>query len=385
MKIKEVQSPYINETINDRKYSYIESLGTPIIETIDDGICIHFIYFGDSETKSVHVLGSFPGWELDKGEMVKIEDSKVWVKSFKTDSPVASTYYFSVNDEFGDNWEKRFEHFLTDPLNPNKMLFSESPGDIKIKNTEVSYFSVSKSLSSLDIKNKNHNIYKEVFTSNLLDNQRNLWIYDPVNAIDTPKNLLIIFDGFQYTEAIPVANMIDHLYEEGNIAPTLMIGVDSPDRFNEFNGNEQFTKFITDELLPWIRNTFAVSHNPKDVALCGASLGGLSAFYTALNHSNLFGNVISQSGSFNHKKTKVENDQYWSVHYLESQPKHPVRIYMNSGRLEMDELQHANSLTYQTLLSNGYEVKYEIFNGGHDLLWWRETFLDGLEYLFCEE
>jgi enterochelin esterase-like enzyme len=383
MKIKEVQSPYIYEIFNEMKCNHIKSCGTPIIESVADGVCIHFIYFGDSQTKTVHVLGSFPGWELQKGEMTKIEGNQIWVKSFKTDRPLASSYYFSVNDDYGDNWGERFKHFISDPQNPNKMLFSESPGDNKKENTELSYVSVNEPLLSMDISSKNPNISKENFKSKVLNNERNLWIYDPIKNTDTPKNLLIVFDGFQYTEAIPVANMIDHLYEEGKIPPTVMIGVDSLDRFNEFNGNEQFANFIAVELLPWIRNNFAVSHNPNNIALCGASLGGLTAFYTALNHSNLFGNVISQSGSFNHKKTKVDDEQYWSVHYLETQPKLPVRIYMNSGRLEMDELQKANSLTHQTLTNNGYDVKYELFNGGHDLLWWRESFLDGLEYIFC--
>jgi enterochelin esterase-like enzyme len=379
-KLKEVQSPYINQAVNDMNYSNIKSLGTPIIETMDDGICIHFIYFGDSETKSVHVLGSFPGWELQKGEMIKIAGRQIWVKSYITDRPLASTYYFSVNDNHGDNWGERL---ITDSLNPNKMVFSESPADIEQENTELSYVSANEPIHSMKIPSKNPTLVKKVFTSNLLKNQRDLWIYDPIETVDTPKNIVIVFDGFQYTEAIPTANIIDLLYRKGKIPPTVMVGVDSPDRFNELNGNDQFTNFITAELLPWIHNKFTTSHNPKDIALCGASLGGLTAFYTALNHPNLFGNVLSQSGSLNRKKTN--DDQYWSVHYVESEPRQFNRIYMNSGRLEMEELQKANSLTYKTLINNGYDVKYELFNGGHDLLWWRETFLKGLEFLFYEK
>lgn len=379
--INEIQSPFID----NKDYHKLQSLTTPIIEPVDDGICIHFIYIGDSETKSVHVLGSFPGWELDKGEMVKIEGAEIWVKSFKTDRSVASTYYFSVNDDYGNEWGQRFEHFLTDPLNPDKMLYSESPDDIKVKETEVSYFTAGEQLSYMDIPTKNPNIYKEVFTSKVLNNQRNLWIYDPTSGNDTPKNLLIIFDGFQFTEAIPVANMIDLLHEEGKIKPTVMVGVDSPDRYDEFCGNEQFTNFITYELLPWIQNNYNVSHNPEDIALCGASLGGLTAFYTASHHPNLFGNVLSQSGSFNHLKKDDDGDQYWSVEYLNRQPKFHLRIYMNAGHFEMEELIEANNITYQTLIGKGYDVKFEVFNGGHDLLWWRETFMKGLRYLFGKD
>lgn len=372
MNIQEIQSPFIDET----NVSYVKSLDTPIVTPVEDGVEVHFLFIGDADTTSVHVLGSFPGWELQKGEMVRVEDSEIWVKSFLIDSPFASTYYFSINDEYGDNWGERFKHLKSDPLNRKKMVFSESPGGIP---TELSYVEANKRVSSIELPTKTPHLYKEVFKSELLHNERNLWIYDPVETKGTKKNILILFDGFQYTDAIPVPNMIDQLYEEGKIPPTVMIGVDSPDRFTEFNGNDRFTQFLTDELLPWIHNRFEVSQRPKDIALCGASLGGLAAFYCALTRPDLFGNVVSQSGSFNHKKIE---DEYWAVHYIDTEPKHPVRMYMNAGRLEMDALQDANKQTHHALLRNGYDVSYELFNGGHDVLWWRETFLRGLESIF---
>lgn len=383
MRIREVQSPYISESTDSNFYETIQMRGTPIIETVDDVIYIHFIFFGNQDTKSVHILGSFPGWDLEKGKMVKVEGVQVWVKSFKTDHSLASTYYFSVNDDHGDNWGERFEHLITDPLNDSRLTFSESLSDKQEKDAELSYVSVNETFHSMNIPTKNPDIIKQTFTSKQLNNHRNLWIYDPVDDPLITKNLLIIFDGFQYTEAIPVANIIDCLCEKDIISPTVMIGVDSPDRFNEFNGNEAFNTFLTKELLPWIQRNFAVSHNPQNVALCGASLGGLTSFYAAVHHPDLFGNVISQSGSLNRKTT--DNDHYWSVHYLDSIPRQQTRIYMNSGRLEMEDLRNANSLTYQTLTNKGYDIKYKEFNGGHDLLWWRETFIDGLTYLFCAE
>ncbi|WP_377890739.1 alpha/beta hydrolase-fold protein [Alkalihalobacillus sp. R86527] len=375
MNIKEIQSPYIKEINID----YLKSLDTPIVNSVDDGIEVHFIYIGNDKTSSVHVLGSFPGWELQKGEMTRIEGSEIWVKSFLTRTSFASTYYFSVNDEYGDNWGERFKHLMTDPLNRKKMVFSESPDGIS---TELSYVEANEYLSSMSLPTENHKLYKEVFKSELLHNERDIWIYDPIETNEIPKNVVIVFDGFQYTEAIPVPTMIDHLYEEGKLPPTVMIGVDSPDRFAEFNGNERFTQFISDELLPWVHRRFKVSRNPKDIALCGASLGGLAAFYSVLTRSDLFGNVISQSGSFNHKKIE---DEYWAVHYIETEAKHPVRIYMNAGRLEMDALQDANKQTHQALMRKDYDVTYEVFNGGHDVLWWRETFLRGLESIFSDK
>ncbi|WP_270180891.1 alpha/beta hydrolase-fold protein [Alkalihalobacillus sp. CinArs1] len=366
MNIQEIRSPFSYNEISSMK-----QLETPIVKHVDDGIEIHFIYFGNEDTSSVHVLGSFPGWELQGGEMTRLEESDIWVKSFLADSAFASTYYFSINDDYGDDWGERFKHMILDPLNPNTMVFSEVPGD---PHTAISYVEGDEKLATMNLRKKG-NVYKEMFNSSVLHNERNLWIYDPIE-VDTPKNVLILFDGFQYTDAIPAPAMIDHLYDEGKIPATVIIGVDSPDRFTEFVGNDVFTQFLTDELLPWIRDTFRV--NRDKIVLGGASLGGLAAFYSAISRPDLFGGVLSQSGSFNHKKW-VD----WPVHHMKNESKqHPVRIYMNAGKLEVPALQEANNQTYSALKRNGYDVTYDVFNGGHDVLWWRETFPRGLEYVF---
>lgn len=378
MHIQEIESPYVK---NHPDMDYLKTLKTPIIERTGDGIFIHFLYVGDSKTKTVHVLGSFPGWDLEKGEMSKLLDMPIWVKSYQTDEAFASTYHFSINDEFGDNWEERFKHFHTDPLNAKKLRYSEKPGDQKI---HTSYVTAYTALHSANISNHNNHVYQKTFTSTILGNQRNLWIYDPITASETPKNLLIVFDGAQYTDTIPVPEIIDSLYAEGKIPPTIMVGIDSPDRFNEFNGNEEFAEFVTNELLPWIRQTFSVSHNPKNIALCGSSLGGLTAFYLGFKHPNLFGNILSQSGSLNRKKADNSDEAYWSVQYIYEQDLLPLQIYMNAGCLEVEALQEANALTYEALCQKGYSVNYQLFNGGHDVLWWRETFHFGLDYLFSE-
>jgi hypothetical protein len=50
--------------------------------------------------------------------------------------------------------------------------------------------------------------------------------------------------------------------------------------------------------MPWIQGRYHVTADPGQIALGGSSAGGLAAVYAALEHSEVFGNVLSQSGGF---------------------------------------------------------------------------------------
>ncbi len=109
----------------------------------------------------------------------------------------------------------------------------------------------------------------------------------------------------------------------------------------------------------------------------GVSLGGLAASYIALKNYNIFGNVLSQSGSYWYESE-------WLTKEFEKNDKLPINFYLNAGVLEdrpydvepimMDVINNMRDM----LLSKGYSVKYENFYSGHDYLSWGETLANGL-------
>jgi enterochelin esterase-like enzyme len=124
----------------------------------------------------------------------------------------------------------------------------------------------------------------------------------------------------------------------------------------------------------------------------GSSFGGLAAACAGLQHSETFGNVLSQSGAFHWLPSKgdqardsgTNSEPNWVARQFIASPKLPLRFYLDAGSEEFDVSGDGRSIlvTSRTLrdvlLAKGYEVHFQEFAGGHDYLSWRGTLADGL-------
>ena len=65
-------------------------------------------------------------------------------------------------------------------------------------------------------------------------------------------------------------------------------------------------------------------------------------------------------------------------------PKLPIRFYLDAGSMEVDRSGQGSSILIpnrdfrNVLISKGYEVHYQQFQGAHDHLSWRGALADGL-------
>ncbi len=112
------------------------------------------------------------------------------------------------------------------------------------------------------------------------------------------------------------------------------------------------------------------------------------ASYSAMRHPEVIGNVLSQSGSYwfyeSWTMTALENifgDSGWLTGQFASLPKLPLRFFIEVGKLEQGlaiNMVLENRRLRDTLLAKGYSVVYSEYNGGHDVLYWRNSVADGL-------
>lgn len=90
--------------------------------------------------------------------------------------------------------------------------------------------------------------------------------------------------------------------KENPLEPTISIYVDVANRNIEYgctNDAELFAKYLATELMPKLREKYpGMSPSPEDTTIAGFSMGGHAAAQVATQHPEVFGNVISQSGSF---------------------------------------------------------------------------------------
>ncbi len=114
--------------------------------------------------------------------------------------------------------------------------------------------------------------------------------------------------------------------------------------------------FFKEELLPWIQAQYHVYQEKNHTTIAGFSLGGLAAYYAALQNPYIFGNVLSMSGSVHWKKNDYENAIPWienQISFIDSNATH-LNTYIAVGELENKTFFTANRRLYKALKEKEY-------------------------------
>jgi enterochelin esterase-like enzyme len=240
-------------------------------------------------------------------------------------------------------------------------------------------------------------IVKQDFASALLKNTRPIFVYLPPGYEKTaqPYDLLVVFDGETYIDVVPTPTTLDNIISEKRIAPALalIVGNAKGMRGTELPCNPTFAAFLNSELIPWLRRSYNVTHDPRRVTIGGSSYGGLAATCAAYRYPETFGNVLSQSGSYwwtppldpsKPNSFSPGADPSYVAQLFVNSPKLPIRFYLDAGSLELDKTGEGGSILVpnrhlrDVLRAKGYEVFYQEFQGAHDYQSWRGTIADGL-------
>jgi enterochelin esterase-like enzyme len=156
------------------------------------------------------------------------------------------------------------------------------------------------------------------------------------------------------------------------LPPVVTVFLESPDRDVEFPPNDAFQRFIGTELLPKLRKHYRLSRDPSRNAVLGSSYGGLAATYTALKHPDVFGNVVSQSGSYGWNTGTL-------IKRAAEMPKQKIRFYLDAGSWEGTGLVTSNRLLHSVLIGKGYDVTFSESPGTHSSYYWMLRLPDGLQ------
>jgi len=222
-------------------------------------------------------------------------------------------------------------------------------------------------------------------SSAILKNTREVRVYVPTGykQIKGSLPLLLFFDGTQYANRMHVTTVLDNLIADRKIPPVMAAFFDSPDRNQELSPNEPFQRFLASELMPRLRVAYRVSSDPRQNVVVGSSLGGITATYTAFTHPELFGNVISQSGSFwwwpdrwskpSRLDTELTAESSWLAKKIAVEKKRPIRLYLEANLWEGDSMLLPNRMLSSILQGKGYSFTYREHPGAHAALYWMQT------------
>ena len=397
----------------DDFWAEIAQEGAPLFEPTepdDTHQLVTFLWRGTPETQNVLVVWSpFAGVQPQDFLMTQLGDSDVWYLTTRELRGARFLYGLSPNDLLDSRalgvWAERSPQ--ADPLNPRQLAgrsVAELPGappqPWSIKYPETPAGTV-----------REHHV-----TSDLLGTERTVSVYTPpgYQEAGAPHHLLVVFDKAIYENVVPVSIILDNLIAASRIPPTVAVLISNPAEIRNSDllfGDTfvDFADFIATELVPWVRTRYNVSRDPSETVIGGVSAGGVAAAHTGLRHSDIFGNVLSQSGAFayspallnelterkpasdaddRHIQEEIQDRAATEGNGLATQfiqsPLVPLRFYMDVGVFEAGFMGgglgalEANRHLRDVLLAKGYEVHYQQFVGGHDYLSWRGTFADGL-------
>jgi enterochelin esterase-like enzyme len=231
------------------------------------------------------------------------------------------------------------------------------------------------------------------FESQLLGNERRVWVYTPPGYAAVSEQaypVLVALDGGAWLSLIPTHQLLDNLTADGRIRPHVAVFVDNAtdtSRNDDLPCSEPFARFVEEELLPWLRGKYRVSHAAEDHAVTGASYGGLASMWFGYRLPHVFGTVISQAASLWWgpgwvQMAPMSAQRYapeWLIEQYENTPRKPVRFWMEIGMLEHPQRMFETNRRMKSVLeAKGYDLTYSEPCGGHDYALWRGTLGEAL-------
>ncbi|RLG41244.1 MAG: hypothetical protein DRO05_04490 [Thermoproteota archaeon] len=339
--------------------------GSPIVE----GNKAIFFYISDAPV-DVWIAGDWNGWSPSTDKLRRLAQTKFYyiIKEFPEDARVE--YKFVV----GEKW-------IPDPLNENRALDRPDHSVLMMPEYKASPY------LSRGSRTPSGNLINLTIESKWLRRNVSLHIYTPPNYGDAKEYPTIYFqDGSEYIKYGAVT-ILDNMIAEGRIKPVIAVFIDPAYRNCEYAMDEDYVRFLSEELVPFIDSRYATSKLREDRCLVGDSLGGLISLYAALIRPEMFGLVVLQSAALIPPRVlitvcpKASGD----IFQVARGPAPRIRVVMQWGKYDQIHwinLSEENLRMAIILREMGHEVTTLIVPEGHNWGNWINHLPDALEELF---
>lgn len=391
----------------ERFWAEIERNGGPLVEPDaerDDARVVTFLWRAVEPIEHVALIEWFSEGDFGDKLLTRLGATDLWYRSYRLRSDLRLDYRFGPDDPLTpkreeQDWETRRKGWRRDPLNPDWYLDPPHPDQEQPEREAASIVTLPDAEPQPWIERRpgvaRGPVTHHRFRSDVLDNERDLWLYRPPGGAP-PEVLLLAFDGERAMGAQASPAVFDNLIDAGMIPPMAVAMIGNVDRGAELPCNASLLQTLVEELLPWLRQTLGLEQLPDRILASGQSYGGLAAAWCALEQPDVFSGAICQSGSFWWKPDPRNEtgpalivgdapEYGWLPARAAQAEWAETRFYLDAGRLENRHFDDAAPSLLASvrhmrdvLRARGFAVTYREFAGGHDAIWWRSTLADGL-------
>ncbi len=183
-------------------------------------------------------------------------------------------------------------------------------------------------------------------------------------------------------------NTLQKLYAAGKLVPSIVITPDGNDnRGSNAHWDPQYidgphgqvSTAVGDELVKVVKDRYRTLPSPDFWAMGGLSSGGWGAMNVGLHNLNNFSILFSHSGYFK-DKSGPQNSPITYIKTIPPQDKKRLRIYLDSGKLDSEEVEEARKFS-QVLRQLQIYNMFREFSGSHTWNYWREHLSDSLTFV----
>ncbi len=210
--------------------------------------------------------------------------------------------------------------------------------------------------------------------------ERDYWLYIPSQYTpQKPACVSIIQDGLNRARGWKLPTVFDNLIHSKEMPVTIGVFInpgvvpapteEAQPRFNrsyEYDAlGDQYARFLLEELLPEVSQSYNLSKDPNDRLIGGASSGAICAFNAAWERPDAFRRVLSTIGTY----VGLRGGNAFPSLIRKTEPK-PLRIFLQDGSSDLNIYPGSWWIANQDMLSSlqwaGYDVKHLWGKGGHN-------------------
>lgn len=251
------------------------------------------------------------------------------------------------------------------------------------------------------------NLIQHEFRSEKLGNSRTIavWLPPDYDKSDGRYPVLYLQDGQNVFDRATAAfgnewqvdETATELIEKGEIRPLIVVAVgNTSDRIDEYTmtvdarmnaggAGRLYISFLTDELIPWIDNTYRTESGRDATWIGGSSLGGLISLHACLERPDVFSGCLAFSPSL-----AWDREQIFAVISATNRWPANTKLWLSMGTLEGGSAESQAANTRRTarlaelLETQGLqpEVNFwyrSIENARHDEPAWSKQFPEALK------
>lgn len=174
----------------------------------------------------------------------------------------------------------------------------------------------------------------------------------------------VVFDNLIHQKAMPVT--IGLFINPGVVPAAHEKALPRFNRSVEYDGRgDRYARFLLEEVIPEVKKKYAISDDPNDRAIAGASSGAVCAFTVAWERPDAFRRVFSTIGTY----VGLRGADEYATLVRKTEPK-PLRIFLQDGTQDLNiyggDWWMANQAMQRALVFAGYEVNHVWGDGAHN-------------------